>query len=230
MAIKRDQWDIICQHSELDGAYMDGGDSARSTGIMAVAGSKDDKNNLTLFEYKIGTITRHPYQPPWNNPKNFTRDQLIPFMAGCYFAGANNVAKRTFTETRKRWFRAQNTEKDVVGSTKQWPDGADLLSPSDVLFLAVSSRASYPVLFLTSIIGIPWFLLTLLWTTKIKPDDEQNQIICQCLTFGRLATKIYVKLHPNYKKSLFSYWAGWRDQREIAVAVAIKIETVLRGT
>ncbi len=227
--IKRDQYGIICQHSKTDPNYLDGGDSARSTAIMALAGSDEDKALIGVFESAFGTLVRHPHQVPWNNPNNFTRDQTIPLMA-IYYATAwtNNLAKRVFTEIKKRGFRAQNTEFDYPGTKKPFPNGADIFSPADVFFLAVASRASRRVLVFTAILGIPWFILALLWATRIKPMDEQNQIICQCLTFGRLTTKLYTKLHPDYKAALLEYWGGWRDQIEIATALIDKIERTVR--
>lgn len=232
--IKRDQYGIIVQHDPANPSYADGGDSAMRTGLMALCGSGQDSGNLARFNIinqsgsPTDLLVRHPYQFPWNNPNNFTRDQLICYMAGAKSTGATNITKRIFKAVVKRGFRAQNTEYDAPGTLKKFPNGPDLLSPSDVLFLAHTANFNHLFLLLLSIAGIPWFLLTLLVATKINPDGEQNQIICQCLTFGRLTTKLYTKLHPNYKKVITDYWGGWRDQREIAVSMIIKVESVVR--
>lgn len=225
--IKRDDRGIIVQHSKEDPAYGDGGDSAMRTGLMALSGSDIDRYNLFMFfKSKENLLVRHPAQVPWNNPKNFTRDQLT-----CYMAGASlqepYITKSIYKACLKRGFRAQNTESDYEGTTKKFPDGADLLSPADILFLAVCTDVHFLGLLGLSIIGAPWFLLNLLYATKIKPYGEQNQILCQCLVFGKLATKLYTKLHPNYKKAISDYWGGWRDQPEIGQALIDKVERTI---
>ena len=228
--IKRDENGIIVQHSALDPRYADGGDSAMRTGLMALVDSPMDMHRVLNFEILPGLAVRHPSQSPWNNPNNFTRDQLIPLMAGAKNSGYINMNKRLFKACIKRGFRAQNTEYDVPGSVKKFPSGADILAPSDMWFLSICASSSKSMVLLFSLCGLPWFILTLLWSTRIKPDDEQNQIICQCIILGPLTTRIYIKLHPNYKKSVMNYWSGWRDQPEIGQALIIKAETICGQT
>lgn len=232
--IKRDQYGIIVQHDPANPSYADGGDSAMRTGLMALCGSGQDSGNLARFNVinqsgsPTDLLVRHPYQFPWNNPNNFTRDQLICYAAGAKSSGATNVTKRIFKAAVKRGFRAQNTEYDAPGTIKKFPNGPDLLSPSDVLFLAYTANANRLLILLLSIAGIPWFLLTLLVATKINPTGEQNQIICQCLTFGKFDTWLYTKLHKSWKAELILYWAGWRGQIEIAQALITKVEETIK--
>jgi len=65
---------------------VDFGDSAHNTGILAFCNSQQDQEYLPLFEQSPGIMVRHPSQPPWNNWKNCTRDQLLAYSAGCWRA------------------------------------------------------------------------------------------------------------------------------------------------
>jgi hypothetical protein len=63
---------------------------------------------------KTGVLLRHPTHVPSNNPKNFTRDQMMCLIS----ALPPEINRRVFWATLKRGFFAQNTERDVVGSKK----------------------------------------------------------------------------------------------------------------
>lgn len=225
--IRRDTYGIVVQHS-ADFTYEDGGDSAMRTSLLAVCGSREDISLLVAFNCppNSGTLVRHPFQAPWNNPNNFTRDQLTCFMSGAYAGGYYAMTKRVFIACVKRGFRAQNTEFDYPGTLKKFPNGPDLLSPSDVLHLAVCAKYNILVIGLLSLLGLPWFLASIIWATRGNPWQEQNQIICQCLTMGKWVIRLYAKLHPDYKKNLREYWGGWRDQAEIGEMLIAKVESV----
>lgn len=224
MPIKRDAENIVIQHSRDDWSYADGGDSAMRTGILAWAGSHQDELNLGKFEIKPGLFVRHPTQAPWNNPNNFTRDQLVCYVAGCFAAGYSGICERAFITAVHRRLRAQNTEADVPGSTKHFPDGADLLMPDIMYFLGICAGLPKFVLAGLAIFGYPMLVLNILWSTLVKPYGEQNQLICICSIVGVRTLKFYRWLHPNYQKALVQYWGGWRDQMEIADKVINKIE------
>lgn len=228
MSIVRDQYGIIVQR-EPGMIFGDGGDSCMRTGLMALLGDTQDKVNL-LFMVRLtppGILVRHPYQEPWNNPNNFTRDQLICWMAGAKAVGMESIPREVFKQCVKRGFRAQNTEYDYPGSTKKFPNGPDLLSPADMLFLGYCANVNIGLLCLLAVVGLPWFIASLLVATKINPEGEQNQMICQCLIYGRLATKLYVNMHRSWAKITLDYWGGWRDQAEIGNLLIDKVlETV----
>ena len=59
--IKRDNFGFIIQHNADYPDQADGGDSARSTGLMAMAGSSFDSKLLPYF-IKDGGLVRHPLQ------------------------------------------------------------------------------------------------------------------------------------------------------------------------
>lgn len=58
--IVRDNLGVIVQHRRKEPEYKDGGDSARSTGLMALTGSKEDIKILHHFEIGHGLLNRHP--------------------------------------------------------------------------------------------------------------------------------------------------------------------------
>ncbi len=111
----RDQFGYLVDES------ADGGDSAHFAGLAALFGMGETKNLLD-YEVAPGILVRHPIQSPWNNPKNYTIDQLAPFVAGCKIAGYTKLVRRVFWAHVKRFFFAQNFERDKPGSKKYlWP-------------------------------------------------------------------------------------------------------------
>jgi hypothetical protein len=222
--IKRDADGYICQHSNEDPNYLDGGDTAMRSGFAAICGMPEDRILLADFEITPGQLTRHPKQEPLNNPNNFTRDQLICWSAGSTTISRYNQAmRRVFWACIKRGFRAQNSEADYPGTTKKFPNGRDLLSPGDVYFLSVCAFGRGPGSWIFSILGLPWLLLTLFVSCKLNPKGEQNQLLCQGFVIGKWMTRLHYKLHPNLAKNLHDYWGGWRDQHELAYAAISKI-------
>lgn len=214
--IVRDSLNIICQHDPNNPSYCDGGDSARSTGIMATFGSLLDQKNLWYFEepHGSGLLTRHPTQ--YGND-DFTRDQLLPMMSGLQVYDPSGVARRVFWAQARRLFFCQNYMEQFPssGGMKRRDKGffgRDPLSPSHIGFMILCAEIWYLYPFL--LIAIPWFILDLFFATKVRPRMEQNQIVCMAKVYGLLG--LWTKWHPNWKASLHDYWSGWRDQKEIA--------------
>jgi hypothetical protein len=69
------------------------------------------------------------------------------------------------------------------------------------------------------------------WATKIKPNDEQNQTIAMCAVAGTEYLEALVRWHPDLKKNLDDYWGGhpWRDQPEIAFHIWEYIQGRISG-
>lgn len=222
--IHRDEHGIICQHDIYsEASRLDGGDSASRTAIMAICGSSTDADLLKSF-INYGTMVRHPHQEPWNNPKNCTRDQLIPFAAALWaWEMYSESTALLITHSRRRW-RCQNTEADIPGTTKKW--GADWLAPDHRLHLKLAAGWHLQE---TSRLERWWLDVSIFWSTKVRPSSEQNQIICQCLVAGKDYVRKYVDMHPNFEGSLRRYWGGWRDQMEIAELFIKKIREVQWG-
>lgn len=217
--IVRDQYGIIIQHNErgtVDPSYMDGGDSARSTGIMALCENYEDRVHLQLF-FKFETCdpVRHPYQKPYNDPKEMSRDQLICLSAGCY-EPTSTVASRSLA----KWY----------DSRKSWFLNNDLLSPSHWFHIYccchVDRNADLRTILFRYISAV-FLLADILWSTKIKPNAEQNQIQCMVIVRGKWWLNLYCKLHPDWKKSVRDYFDSWRDQHEIGEALIKKVQETI---
>ncbi len=230
--IKRDGLGIVVQHNPQNPNYADGGDSASREAILALSGSMID--SLTLHRFEIGTsglLVRHPTQYPWNNPLNFTRDQLIPYTAALHnngWASASHtyIAERVFNNLVVRGLFpillfANNVERDAPGSGPKVPDPLD---PAHCLHLAMVSRKKWAIL-LAYPLGLPWFLLSLL-VNRFTPEAEQNALIAMVLTHGTWAVKLYKWSMPDWKDRVLQYWTGWRDQAEIGAAIITKLESV----
>ncbi len=80
--IKRDKHGIICQHDPNVLGYMDGGDSASRTGLLALCGSAIDAGLLAEFYDLNAGLVRHPYQEQWDDVTKTSRDQLVMWASG----------------------------------------------------------------------------------------------------------------------------------------------------
>jgi hypothetical protein len=216
--IVRDQWGIIIQHPV---SKSSGGDSARSTGLMALFGSTEDLNLIKEFEVPKGSglLTRHP----WDYTDDcFTRDQALPLIAGLWAAKEFEITKRVFWSHAKRGFFCQNYRTQFTRVNKGF-FGRDPLSPSHIghLILCAKMYWLYPILPFCYL----WLFFDILWATKVKPDMEQNQLISMLVVYDMLW--LWAWLHPAWQKPILSYWCGWRDQCQIAEFMIKGIERKL---
>lgn len=199
--------------------YMD---SARLAGIMAVF---NVPNTPLLHKYlrldNTGALVavRHPNEFPSNNPKNFTRDQLMCLTAGMK---AQNTPAGVFESLHdaavKRGYRAQNTEADIPGSVKKFPNGADILFPSNMNHLRIA--AGLPSTFL----GRLWLKFDIIVNGLFTPMEEQNQLICMVAVAGKDYVKMYKKWNPKYREATRAYWCGWRQEPELAEEMIRQLE------
>lgn len=191
--------------------YMD---SARLAGLMATFGLELKKD--ILIEYILrdeqGQFVgvRCPNEEPSNNPKNFTRDQLVCLVSGLYFDHKRWTASKLFRAARDRNSRAQNTEADYPGTVKKFPDGADLLTPSvmDHLRMCADVRPT--------LLGSLWLKMDIMFNGKFTPMREPNQLICMCMVAGPKYVEMYKKYNPKYAEAIRYYWSGWRGEPELA--------------
>lgn len=222
--IKRDSLGFILDDTG------DGGDSANRAGVLATCGSSEH-----LFSYITadGLCVRHPTQVPWNNPWNFTRDQLIPFVAGLSKQGRYDLVRMIFWKHAKRAFFCQNFERDYAGSAKYpWPhtyiddkgirqsslfDFADPLLPGDVWFLICAGRMFWAYWF--GLLGLPAFCISLWVFCRFNEGDDEGQIISAAACQGRWALRLYRRWRPDYAAKLKAYWADRRNQVEIGLAL-----------
>lgn len=215
-----DEFNFIGQHKRSDPKYLDFGDSSNRTAIMYVC----DRSFFAPLEKLVddeGLCSRH-HKYPWATKKNFSRDQVVPFMLGMKAygerTGATYITKKIFWSHAKRLFLCQNTYRND-GTGPKFPD---ILAPDHILHLILCARV-WPF-YIWGLIGYPWLIASIYWSTRVKPEAEQNQIICQVLAAGKPFLKLYLKWHPDFKKNLRNYWGGWRDQIEMADVMIDYIE------
>ena len=211
----------------------DGGDSAMRVGMLALFRAISSKS-LLRYEVptKSGLLMRHPVQKPWDNPWNFTRDQLVPFMAGCWSMNTpetKKLARRVLWSHIGRFLFCQNFERDYPGSTKYpWKhtfindkgqvetrkfDFADhLWGPTHFLHLILASRAWY--LYWLNWIGYRRLPIVIAIHAK-SAHKEHNQIIAQVKVAGPIFVRLFKKLVVTWEADLREYW-GSRNQIEYA--------------
>ena len=213
--IKRDASFIICQHDTLNPQYLDGGDSANRTGIYAFVGSKLDQDLVTRFVTLSGECIRHPEQIINRNPNNFSRDQLLPLVAGLKRSRQYHLCAKIFYTHKKRWFFCQNSHFHPSGIRKECPNRTDLLHPGNIWHLILCAKLYRYYWFAP--IGYLFQIFDIIFSCFIRPKSEQNQYFIQFAVSGLLP--VYLCCHPDFNLSMIRYWGGWRDQIEIAEAI-----------
>lgn len=218
--MKRDEYGIIVQHDILNPAYGDGGDSCNRSGIMALCGSKQDQKLLTKFYLGNGYCVRHPTQLPHNTANTFSRDQVIPYLAGLYKAKLHKTANAILKRIVNNKCFMSNTHFHPSLVKKEFPNAPDFCHPGVIWHFILCAKA-YRLYWLAPI-GYFFQALDLLWSCYVKPFAEQNQSFCMFYVSGLLP--LYLKLHPDFDKAMSEYWSKWRDQKEI-YEIIVKIAT-----
>jgi hypothetical protein len=183
-------------------------DSARLAGLMATF---DYPGCPDLRHYLIGDqLVRHPYDFPANNPNNCTRDQLLCIVVGLNKQGHYKECDLLYKAAANRDWFCQNTEADVPGSVKKFPNGPDWLSPADrdTLSIAAGRGGTFG--------GYLFLLLSILFNSTFTPTREPNQLISQCVMAGPKWVKLYKILTPKWKTAINNYWGGWRKEPALA--------------
>ena len=222
--IVRDSYGFIVQHRRDLPMYQDGGDTCHKTSCASIGGSVEDSILLPALEPDWGRVVRHPKQWPWFLSTSTTRDQVIPYVTALYFAGLKHISNRVMLAHKRRGWRCQNTHT-YEGKLKPWYKGADVLMPDARAHMMLCGGETPSKLYMLWADSFLW--ASLLWSTKVKPWDEQNNIICMVLVRGEKWVRRYVDLHPDYIKSTVQYWGGWRDQLEIGQGLIKKIEETM---
>lgn len=213
----------------------DGMDSARAHGILW-AFSKDHSQLVNkfampgLFMNYDGRCFRHPTDIPANNPKNFTRDQLICLAAGLRFAHKSDFSA-LFWSHAKRLFFCQNFERDYVGTKKYpWPhkmtggdpadegkwkmfDFADPLLPHHIAHLIRCCQIDW--LYWLLPIGNIFLYLSCVFNSS-RVDVEQNQLQCMVKVAGPYWMDLYKRYNNEWIHQTVRYWASERNCKEMA--------------
>ncbi len=224
----------------VDNGANDEGDSACRWGLLQWADfTAEPMCQPERFMTGWGLCRRSPRQVPWDNPYNFTRDQLVPFVAGLWALGRQDLIRQIFWRHASRLFFCQNFERDAVGTTKYpWPhkfvdddgktkwrlfDFADPLLP-DVIWYLIRAANLWP-LYPFALIGVPWFIFSLSLHAKSE-HKEHNQVICQAAICGPYFIRNFVEMVPQWREDLRAYWSGWRNQPEISELIIYKVESI----
>lgn len=199
----------------------DGGDTANREGQWAYITEEDRGWHLSFVAptYSCDWV-RHPSQVPWNNPKNFTRDQATPLVAALgktYFT--NKIVFEHEALTIRSFFYSiifrggfmPNTERDVVGSTKypwphkfindhgkeefRWFDGPDIAG-TPFLGTCIISGKIWAWYWLLPLCMLNLYLSVMLHS-KDEDDSWQLAIMCDVYDqfFGTKYLKILAKRH-----------------------------------
>lgn len=214
--MNRDIYGIVIQTDSYNPNYADGGDSSNRTGILALVGSRLDQELLVKFHVGNGILVRHPFQAIHDDPKTFTRDQLLPYVAGLWSSNKTDLAREIFYAHVKRFFFCQNTHYHPSLLKKEFPDGPDFLHPGNIWHLILCAKIYW--LYWLAPIGYLFQLFDLFWSCFVHPFKEQNQAFSVFTVSGLLP--IYKRLHPNLGLAMWQYWSGWRNMREIYRMIA----------
>lgn len=199
-----------------DSGATDFADSARLAGLLATFDHPAMTADLIARYIVEGDQgVRYPYLDPMgnlssNNPKNFTRDQLMCLASGLARLGRQDLCLKLYEAAKARNYRAQNVERDVVGSTKEFPDGADILTFSDMNHLRLCAGLS------GTILGYSNLIIDILVSSTFTRKSEPNQLMCKCQTAGKLFVKMWRLLNWSIDQAIRDYWCGWRGEPELA--------------
>jgi hypothetical protein len=204
--------------------YMD---SARLVGLLALIEypQRLHVELLQLYNNK-GVCYRYPcVDPNWaasNNPNNVTRDQIVLLAAGFNKEGlileCNDILNRALNSGRIIK-RAQNTEADIVGSTKPWYNGADILTPSVMNHLRISAKLP------PRLLGKLWLLMDLTFHALFTPMREPNQILAMAMVAGPKYLNYFKRINKKLDASIRDYWSGWRGEPELAEYLITYLKT-----
>jgi hypothetical protein len=196
-------------------------DSARLAGMMVLVGhplAPDLTRYVKLSKSREIELVRNPLEAPANNPHNFSRDQLVPLVAGLYmqaFSRKRGPCRLILKEAKARFFRAQNWQNDD-GSRKLF--GGDFLSPSVMNHLRLC--AGQPSTWL----GRMWLRFDILFNAIFTPMREPNQLIAMCIVAGPKYVKMYKEETPEWRDAILAYWSTWRGEPELAEMLIKKLE------
>jgi len=189
-----------------DSGSTDGQDSARLIGIMALFGHDFSLNMMMKYIELYGRKRiplRHPIE---KNVYKYSRDQLIPFVAGL-----NHLHKNP----------SHSASLNILIYYK--PENGDWLSPShkNHLFICAGLKPSF--------VGNLWLSLDVLWSCFIDPLAEPNQLICLMKVHpSKEYLKFWCKWNKKWAKSIRNYWSenegAWRGEPELAELMITTIE------
>lgn len=207
-----------------DSGATDMMDSARLAGLMVLFNYKADKIDLMRYikydENGVLVGVRHPTEVPSNNPKNFTRDQLVLLAAGLKKQGQAGTVRKLYYAAEDRCYRAQNTEADHPGTKKKFPNGADILGPDVMNHLRICGDLE------SKDLSLFFLQVSIMFNAKYSPLREPNQLICLCMMAGDDYVRMYKKHTINWRHAIREYWSKWRGEPELAEHMISVLEEI----
>ena len=180
----------------------DKNDSPRLNGMMVLC---DVPGFIDLNMYRVGNdLVRYI----GHDIKDMSRDQILPLCAAYKYLNEMDV----------------NFEYAIqlLIDKKVAPNG-DWLSPTHIGFLksCLGQRVNwYERIFIEA---------DIVWSTKIKPYGESNQILAILMVLGNSYLRKYCKMHPDWKEPIISYWSkSWRKELDVATAIVKKVESLIK--
>lgn len=189
-------------------------DSARLAGIMTLFGFGNEIKLLEYLKYaelvaangKAWSFELRPTRhPDYNNFKDFSRDQLIPLIAGIFKSGFAYTNDMTFSHM------------------SVCPNG-DLLSPSQ------SNHIRRCCCLKPTAYGNFWLKLDILWNAYVDPMAEPNQLICMLMIAGPEYVRLWMRKNKKWEAAIREYWSGWRGENALAEFMISKLNTIKETT
>lgn len=176
----------------MDNGASDKQDSCRLASIITVFEwpQKVDLKKYIVTKSNKTSYVRHPMEIKYD----FSRDQLIPFIAGLYIQGL--------------WYCV----------SEQYVDGKDWLSPSHKGHIrrCKADKANW--------FQNLWLWLDVLWATFIAQMQESNQLLSMLMIADPKYLKFYTKYNKFWETNIKSYWCGWRNEKDLAEHIINKVK------
>jgi len=205
----------------------DGGDSLNREGIFSfLTGQVSDGLKICLYEKEYPV--RHPYDEPWDNYKNCSRDQLTPAICVGFKLKDKDISKRCLQTVIDHKGFAPNSERDYPGSTKlprphefmnekgevekRLFDYADPITP-ELWYLMLKGAGhdlKAALLYPIALVWVHFAIFSHCTTYARNPhNDDAWQLACIADCFGLL---LYFDDHHPYglDAAAESYYSGWR--------------------
>lgn len=239
--MKRDKYGLWV---ESEGS---GGDTPHYSGLAALA-FLDCHVPLEMLVNDEGYAVRHFDDGiSWHaNRNNFTRDQLMPLVAGLIFQGNWEICRKLFWTHFRRAFFCQNIDRDYPNTPKRpyphwfvnkrgerefsWFNYRDPLLPHHVLALFVAARfggnlrEDICVALVYGILG-PIALVTFILEALSLRWSSNYDIGAFFSTAHILEwVGLFAWLIPDYDKRFLDYFSGWRNFKECAEALNVRVE------
>jgi hypothetical protein len=149
--------------------------------------------DLTRYVIK-GKYVRHPIE---GNKYPFSRDQLIPLVAGLRAQGYRNFVDIAYD-----------------------PENGDWISPSqrDHIMRCRGMADSW--------LGKLWLNADIAWAKYINPEAELNQLIAMLVIAGPEYVRKFKHNNKSWQLSLQNYWCTWRNEKEFCEFMIDMLERI----